>query len=232
MNIFFRSIKRMLSVWPMPYLPYMNPSFSQDGEDVVLRSFYDHVHTYKGFFVDIGAHHPFRYSNTYLFYRKGWKGINVDASPGSMRLFKKFRKRDINLEIGIGAKQSQLTFYCFNEPALNTFDREIAKSRDGLRSYRLINEVPVKVIPLKELLDSYLSAGTQIDFLSIDAEGFDYDILQSNDWAKYKPKFILVEMYSEKGKTDEIADFLLKMNYTNTARLQRTIIFQMNDAII
>ncbi len=80
---------------------YMNPSYSIEGEDRIVRSlFWEKRDT--GFYVDVGAHHPFRFSNTYLFYTQGWRGINIDATPGSMRAFKKHRPRDINLEIGIG----------------------------------------------------------------------------------------------------------------------------------
>jgi len=68
--------------------------YSQDGEDIILKEFFSGKE--KGFYVDIGAHHPLRLSNTYLFYKKGWSGINIDAMPGSMKIFNKKRRRDIN----------------------------------------------------------------------------------------------------------------------------------------
>ena len=66
---------------------------------ILIRIFSNKSH---GFFIDVGAHHPKRLSNTYYFYKRGWRGVNIDAMPGSMREFSKFRKRDINLEIPIG----------------------------------------------------------------------------------------------------------------------------------
>jgi hypothetical protein len=84
-------------------------SYSQEGEDrILLRPF---ENCKDGFYVDVGAHHPTRYSNTYLFYRMEWSGINIDAAPGSMNLFKKKRPRDINLEVAISDREEELTFY-------------------------------------------------------------------------------------------------------------------------
>lgn len=79
---------------------YATKSYAQEGEDLLLRRIFEHKH--NGFYVDIGAHHPFRFSNTYLLYKRGWRGINVDAMPGSIKLFAKFRPRDVNLECGVG----------------------------------------------------------------------------------------------------------------------------------
>lgn len=68
-------------------------SYSQEGEDVVLRRLFDSQPS--GFYVDIGAHHPVRLSNRYYFYRCGWRGLSVDAAPGSMEMFRRLRPRDI-----------------------------------------------------------------------------------------------------------------------------------------
>jgi len=94
-------------------------SFSQEGEDMILQRIFSGKN--DGFFVDVGAHHPTRFSNTYLFYLKGWRGINIDAAPGSMTAFRKVRPADINIECPVSDKSDIATFYIFNEPALNTF---------------------------------------------------------------------------------------------------------------
>ena len=80
---------------------YSNISYSLQGEDMVLKELFADKN--QGFYVDVGAHHPFRFSNTYLFYKKGWRGINIDAMPRSMELFDKFRPRDINIECGVAS---------------------------------------------------------------------------------------------------------------------------------
>lgn len=74
-------------------------SYALQGEDLILREMLHSAQ--KGFYVDVGAHHPFRFSNTYYFYKRGWSGINIDAMPNSMALFKRFRPRDINIECGV-----------------------------------------------------------------------------------------------------------------------------------
>ncbi len=74
----------------------------------------------------MGAHHAQRFSNTNYFYWEGWRGINIDAMPGSMEPFKQSRPRDINLEIGVSESAQVLTYYAFNEPALNGFSKELA----------------------------------------------------------------------------------------------------------
>ena len=91
-------------------------SYSQEGEDRILLMPFENCK--DGFYV---AHHPTRYSNTYLFYRMGWSGINIDAAPGSMNLFKKKRPRDINLEVAISDREEELTF----EPVAQTHDRAV-----------------------------------------------------------------------------------------------------------
>jgi FkbM family methyltransferase len=206
-------------------------SYSQAGEDTVLSSFFEHQKKYKGFYVDVGAHHPIRFSNTNHFYRKGWRGINIDSTPGSMRAFNWLRKRDINLEIGIGSASGALKFYCFNEPALNTFDENLAKER-STGTYFVKRTVDIQVEPLCKILEKYLPANQKIDFLTIDVEGLDLVVLQSNDWARYRPSYILVEdtnFILEKSEESSIYNFLSQLGYKIVAILKRTIIYERSD---
>lgn len=221
------SVKKfLLSIWD--YFRHQK-SYSQDGEDVVLAAWYHGRKRYKGFFVDVGAHHPVRFSNTWMFYRRGWRGINMDPTPGSMRPFRFFRSGDVNLEIGIGGQPTQLTFYCFNEPALNTFDETLAKQRDTGKPYRIIKTVSIPVKPLGQVLDQYLPPGQPIDFFTIDVEGLDLEVLKSNDWTKYRPEFVLVEDAEFKPglpAASAIFAFLESQHYEMVAALKRTIIYR------
>ena len=167
-------------------------AYSQEGEDMILRRMFERKSI--GFYVDVGAHHPKRFSNTYFFYKRGWTGINIDAMPGSMKLFKKFRNKDINLEIPLASKEQLLTFFSFNEPALNSFSKELSEGRNGKNGYFIKDEINLSTQKLSTVLDNFLPNGTEIDFLSIDVEGFDLDVLYSNNWEKYKPKVILIEI--------------------------------------
>lgn len=222
---------KQIKHWLLSVLDYFrsNKSYSQDGEDVVLAAFFEERKSYKGFFVDVGAHHPVRFSNTWAFYKKGWKGINIDPTPGSMQAFKNWRRRDINLELGIGPNHGVLEFYCFNEPALNTFDPEVARQRNTGKPYKIIKTTQIPISPLKDVLDQHLSPSQEIDFISIDVEGLDLLVLQSNDWEKYRPAYILVEDHKfsfENPQGSEIFVYLKAQGYTIVSILKRTIIYR------
>ena len=152
----------------------------------------------EGFYVDIGAHHPMRYSNTYLFYKRGWRGINIDAMPRSMVPFARDRPRDINLEIAIACRSDeQRTFYVFNEPALNTFDEALAISRAaGPYERKIVSKLPVRTQRLEEVLETHLAPNTLIDFMSVDVEGLDLEVLRSNDWTRFRPGYVLAECFN------------------------------------
>lgn len=209
-----------------PSSRFVQQSYSQEGEDRILKALYEDQPDYKGFYVDIGAHHPFRFSNTYLFCRSGWKGINIDPMPDSMKLFNRFRPNDLNLEVGVASTTGNMDFYCFNEPALNTFDAEAALARDPRDGYHIVRKISVEVIRLDSLLDRHLPQGISIDFITIDAEGFDYDILTSNNWNKYRPRFVLVESATKEDENDRITDYLTEKLYNKVARTPRTVFFK------
>lgn len=203
-------------------------SFSQEGEDIILSRLFD-LKQGPGFYVDVGAHHPQRFSNTYGFYLRGWRGINIDPLPGSMELFKQIRPKDINIELGISDNSGKLTYYQFNEPALNTFDSNIAEKRDGSNGYRIITTSQIATRRLSDVLHEYLPAGQKIDFLTVDAEGYDLKVLASNDWEKYRPDYILVEEFSN-NKMDEIlstplVEFLRLQGYELISKAFLTLIF-------
>lgn len=228
-----RKIKRFIEFEKLRKQPERQPiySYSQDGEDMVLRALLEESKIETGFFVDIGALHPFRFSNTAHFYRDGWKGINIEPTPSSFTLFEQHRKRDINLNIGIGQEHDELTFYCFNEPAFNTFDKELSEERALIPGYHIIDTTPVKVYPLAEVLDKHVPQGTHINFMTIDAEGLDYKILLSNNWDKYCPDFILAEDVIEFDNLNksEIYQLLTSKGYQLAAKTFRTLIFKRKD---
>jgi len=221
--------KTLLKYLPVNYFEY-SKSYSQDGEDMILKAIYEQKKGYKGFFVDVGAHHPVRYSNTNYFYKRGWKGINIEPTPSAIGAFKTFRKRDINLNIGIGPNKTKLKFYCFNEPALNSFSEEVSKRIDReSEKYKIIKELDINVLPLGDVLDEYLPANTTIDFLSIDVEGLDYQVLLSNNWNKYKPNVILVEenVDVDNLKDSPIYNFLKDLGYSFFAKTLRTCVYRL-----
>ena len=185
-----------------------------------------------GYFVDIGAHHPVRFSNTYYFYRRGWRGINVDALPGTKKLFQRMRPRDITIECGVGSCEGVLKYFLFNEPALNTFSEQEAKKKEH-RPYRIVNTLQIPVVTLKQILDEYLPGGTKIDFLTIDAEGFDHEIISSNDWSLYRPRVVLVELLNTDMQNlamHPTAQILYRHNYRAMSKTLNTYFFVANEA--
>jgi FkbM family methyltransferase len=173
------------------YDSFVRRSWSQEGEDILLSRLFEGKE--QGFYVDVGAHHPRRFSNTQYFYRRGWRGINIEPNPEAAKAFRIERPGDINLQTAISDVPGKLTYYVFDEPALNTFDAVLAQSRLKETSYRLLRETEIPVVRLDALLDLHLPAGTSIDFMSIDVEGLDLQVLHSNNWVKYRPQCVLVE---------------------------------------
>ena len=220
---------KVINLYRRNKIKYASLSYSQEGEDMILKRIFENKK--NGFYVDVGAHHPKRFSNTYYFYLKGWMGINIDAMPNSMKLFEKERIKDINLEIAISDKKQLLTYYIFNESALNSFSKNISYQRNKLNNYKIISQQKIQTNTLKEILDKYLPQNTEIDFMSIDVEGFDYKILKSNDWQKYKPKIVLIEDLNKKLTNiinSDINIFMQKQNYQLFAKTFNTIFFKKN----
>jgi FkbM family methyltransferase len=209
-------------------------SHAQEGEDRVLSSLLYKLHGGRqindGFYVDVGAHHPYRYSNTCLFYKQGWRGINIDAMPGSMSAFRKQRPRDINLESGIAREAGTRKLYLFNEPALNTFDESLASARCN-DDWPIETTVDVPMVPLSEILRKYLPSGKAINFLTVDVEGFDLEVLQSNDWQKYRPTVVLVETLGltiDDLTSDPVTAYLRSLGYVAYAKTVNTTFFTDN----
>ncbi len=219
---FFYFLKKTKEI----FFGFYRKSYSQFGEDMVLSTFLNVLK--KGFYVDIGAYHPKKFSNTYFFYKRGWRGINIDAKPGSMKLFRKKRKKDINLEIGVSKEEKELDFYISNITTNNTFSKKMADMSIS-NGEILEKKVVVKTITLERILDKYLPKNQKIDFISIDVEGLDMEVLESNNWDKYKPGFILVEMHNidiVDIKNSEIYKFLEPIGYRLISVANITLIFK------
>ena len=149
--------------------------------------------------------------------------------PESMKPFDKIRPRDINIEKPVLDKKQVLTYYSFNEPALNGFSKELSNERARAdNSYYIIFEKDIETSTLTERLDNNLPENQEIDFLSIDVEGLDLMVLKSNDFEKYKPKVILIEILDSNLhdiEKNERSQYLKQCDYSIYAKAVNTVIF-------
>jgi hypothetical protein len=151
-----------------------------------------------------------------------------------MGLFKTMRPLDINLEIPVSDKVEILPFYVFNERALNTFSQEVADEWCKKKEFFIEKIINIQTQRLSEILSSYLPIGQKVDFLTIDAEGFDFQILQSNDWSKYKPDIVLIESdipYSEI-LASPINSYMEEQGFSVYAKTVKTYIFKNHSFIV
>lgn len=220
--------KRIKHLDCIRYLPYINFSFSEDGEDIDLKQLFKGKE--NGFYVDLGCFHPVHLSNTFALYYRGWRGLNVDATPGVKELFDKHRTRDINVNAAISQNGGgeKLTYYVFWEGAINTFDEEAAK-KSIERGCHLKEKIYVKSYTITEILDQYLPNEQQIDFMDIDVESYDKIIISQMNWDKYRPSVVIVE--SARDKDSFVADTMKNAGYVLRCKSVRNDMFIRNDII-
>lgn len=204
---------------------FVNLSYSQEGEDLVLaRIFGAHA---LGVYVDVGAHHPLRFSNTHRFYLQGWRGVNIEPNPDLYEAFRHARPGDINLTCGVSDSYGTLTYYMFDEPALNSFDPELSESRQG-GAYKIVETRLLDVVPLSAILNQCLQPGTPIHFLSVDVEGLDLQVLQSNDWERHRPLCVVAECLQSDVQTvlaSQVHGFMRAQGYRLFAKTFNSVFY-------
>lgn len=188
-------------------------SYSQSGEDRILRFLFDILEVPHPTYLDIGAHHPAYLSNTYLFYKGGSNGVCVEPDPILHKRIQRERNRDICLNIGIATESAAgLEFYIFDNPTMNTFSTQI---RDEQVANGLVNtqRLIIPVLSVNELMERHFS--TTLHFVSLDTEGFDLMILQSFDFDRFRPMAFCVETLENtiERKIAPIIDFMISKNY-------------------
>jgi FkbM family methyltransferase len=174
--------------------PHIRMQFSQFGEDVIIESMLETfgMRERPGFFVDVGAHHPYYLSNTCLFHMKGWTGINIDANPESVALFAAARPGDTNLHAVISDEPGIVEFAVFASAAVSTADPG-ARARVEQQGMARTSLLQLSTRRLGDVLAEIVTDGRRIDLMSVDVEGYDLRVLRSNDWQRFAPFFLLVE---------------------------------------
>jgi FkbM family methyltransferase len=218
--------------------------FGQYGEDAFLQAYFHAKATdlhsgiphhfsqnylNKGFYIDVGAYSPKLFSNTYWFYKRGWRGINIDATPRVMESFRGCRSRDINIEVAVSDKTGHQTFYSWDSPfPVNTFSPERAKHFSRVFN-RQPQQIEVETARLDQILDDYLPEGQEISFLSIDVEETDLAVLRSNNWQNYRPELVLVENSANSPENlinSDITCFMGQQGYKVYSWIRPTVVYR------
>lgn len=201
-------------------------TYSQWGEDLFIKKFFfnkDH-----GKYLDIGCFHPVKYSNTALLYNKGWTGTNIDINPISIKLFNLARKGDKNICAAISNRRSQIRVFIdhFFSPinSLRTRamdDTFIYKTGDKNFIFKFKKSLKVNTEPFINLVNK------NFDFLNIDIEGFEFDVLKQINFKKFRPKLIAIEIHGnlQLKKNTNVIKILEKNKYRFRKRFGPTCMF-------
>jgi len=197
------------------------PYFGQLGEDQILERWLPES---SGFYLDIGAGYPVRGSNTYLFYKRGWRGIAVEPIRSSTIMFKLFRPADRVINRLVGSSTGYSYFYHFEPYEYSTTNPEIATQMLKRSDTKLLSKKKYRQIKLSDL-ELELSP-FDATLISIDAEGADLEILKGFPWAKGKARVICVEEWADRiNPSENVTDFLVAQGYTLTESLSPSLIF-------
>lgn len=199
---------------------YNYESYSQAGEDRIVALVLETFLGKKSItYLDVGANHPIDGSNTYLLYKNFdiKKGVLVEPNPDMASLLSQKRPDDVVINAGMGASQQEaLQYYMMEDDALNSFSYQKAKELETL-GHRIVSVKDIPVFGINETINSYF-AGIQLDFMNIDVEGMDTDILYAIDYKHYAPRIICIETIEYMGLKREdyqdILDFLAEQGYT------------------
>ncbi len=214
--------------------PWQKASYSQTGEDLIVKFIFDVLKIQNPTYIDIGAHHPFHLSNTALLSSLGSKGINIEPDPELFALFPKHRPLDINLNCGLSNTDGELLLYVLNAPTMNTFSEEEANRLVTENNFKILKKIPINVFSINTILNKYFNNDFP-QFMNLDVEGLDEQIIKSINFEKHKPLVICIETisYSETGqgiKNYEIINYLKTKGYMLFADTHINSIFVTEEA--
>lgn len=198
--------------------------YSHQGEDGPIQMMFKWKK--NGVYVDVGAYDPVLYSNTYGLYRSGWHGLVIDPNESLRSRYALMRPRDTFVALAVGEREEEKTFYQFADGAYNTFDGERAREWERLRGMKIEKTAPVRFKPLSKILRE--SNIERIDFMNVDVEGLDLEVLKTHDW-NMKPRVIAVEderFDPDSPRQSEVYNFLHDKGYVLGGLTSYTLIFK------
>ena len=167
-------------------------TYSEWGEDLFILKYFKNLN--KGFYVDIGAYHPFFLSNTCLLFKKNWEGINIDINPTSIEIFNDARPHDYNINAAVSNKNKKYINY-YTKNMINLLSTTIIDSAKMSFLNNSFDTRRVKCRKLNDIISNTKFENRKIDFLNIDTEKSEVDVLKSLNFNKYKPKLICIEIH-------------------------------------
>lgn len=191
-------------------------SYSQCGEDMIVDYIFFWLKLQTPSYLDIGANDPIHLNNTYFLYKKGCKGVNIEPDPSSYHRLTRERPRDVNLNIGVAVDEGTIDFYIMTSRTLNTFSKETAKRYSSYSNQKIEKVLKIDVINVNEIIKANFK--THPNFVSLDVEGLDMEILKSFDFEVYRPEVFCIETitYTEDNteeKLNEIIEYMKSVDY-------------------
>ena len=202
--------------------------YSQYGEEQVLNTFFGEHYT-NGFLIDVGAMDGITYSNSrYLIKHKAWSGVLVEPHPEYFEQLKKLYENMDNIKLlnfGCYNREGESDFYLYAtgiDGSVSTMSEEFKKHVEHKHGDRYGKQVKIKLQTLDNIMKDY----TQVDFLSIDVEGVDMEVLMSNNWSKNKPRLICVEHSMD---LQTLINFMNSVHYSKYAQTAGNTFFTRNE---
>jgi len=176
----------------------------------------------RGVYIDVGCYDPFVFSNTRLLNLHGWSGINIDANEFVISKFKRFRPADINICCAISSDSREMLFDATGGPfaALQHPDNKQPIVPDNLAK--------VQTKTLEALLSEHFDNQRPIDLLDVDCEGHDFEVLRGFNFARYRPKLIVVEAHGN-AHEEPIAMLLRCKGYELVERRGFSLVYRDSD---
>jgi FkbM family methyltransferase len=171
-----------------PYNQYK--SFSQAGEDGIIKYVFSQLNIQTPNYLDIGTNHPYHGNNTFVFYKNGSQGVCIEANPELIPLIEKYRPNDICLNIGVGIEETEIELSIFEISGISTFS--LTDSEERQKTHKLKKCVRIQVLTINKVMEKYFNHVAP-NLISIDVEGLDFQILKMLDFKKYRPEVICIE---------------------------------------
>lgn len=209
-------------------------SYSQCGEDLILDFIFHALQIHKPSYLDVGAFHPTYLSNTYYFYKKGSHGVLIEPNPKFYEKIKRKRKKDACLNVGVGTDiKANADFYILSSETLSTFSKEEAERYQKYENQHIERIIQIPLIPINEIIKNNFQQCP--NFISLDVEGLDLDIIKKFDFKKYRPEAFCIETltYTEdksESKISEISEIMIASGYIMYADTYINTIFVEKNA--